>query len=285
MLSHLRRVLESRAALTTLLVFAVPASLSESASAEPGLTRSPRRGEAFFPTSQLTVGMSRPQLSEKIARCRTTTGRPCLFAEFAHELSREEAQTIPAFWLDRTEVSSQDYQQCVYRGLCALPSLPRPDTPSERHPVTFVSRRDAVTYCASLGKRLPTEAEWERAALGVTKRPYPLGAAALLSRDRDDRSRHFGRAPSLSAVLNYRTVAVDSLPETATAEGVLHLLGNVGEWTMGSTGYTSPEPGYATVRGGDYSTEDFELLSQSRWFLPEGTRTGRVGFRCARGSR
>ncbi|MEM7345652.1 MAG: SUMF1/EgtB/PvdO family nonheme iron enzyme, partial [Chloroflexota bacterium] len=86
--------------------------------------------------------------------------------------------SLPDFWIDRQEVSRQAYQQCVDAGICA-PMVG--GNPNPMQPATYVSWGDADTYCDWLGKRLPTEAEWEKAARGPDGRVWPWG-----NRLRDD---------------------------------------------------------------------------------------------------
>lgn len=92
--------------------------------------------------------------------------------------------TLRAFYLDLTEVTNEAWSRCVAEGAC-----PSPDASSAqkngfgadarfrgpRQPVSSVSWDEARAYCARLGKRLPTEAEWERAARGADGRRYPWG--------------------------------------------------------------------------------------------------------------
>lgn len=92
--------------------------------------------------------------------------------------------TIDAFWIDRTEVTKGAYRKCMDAGVCAAP--PRWDTEwyqgdgvfipgSDDMPAASVTWLQAKTYCEWLGKRLPTEAEWEKAARGTDGRKYPWG--------------------------------------------------------------------------------------------------------------
>ncbi len=132
---------------------------------------------------------------------------------------------VATFWLDRTEVTNGAYERCVLAGRCR----PRDTSNAERNgfedkrfrgperPVTGVSWDDAVAYCAFVGKRLPTETEWERAARGDDERIYPWGNELP-----DEERAVFGTDV---------TADVGSHPAGAGPYGHLDLAGNVWEWS------------------------------------------------------
>ncbi len=129
------------------------------------------------------------------------------------------AVTLDAFWIDRTEVTNRLYRQCVEAGTCEEPTCwDNADLNTPDQPVVCVTWDQAQTYAEWVGGRLPTEAEWEKAARGTDGRLYPWGQ----------------NAPDCQGA-NYkgcvgRTVAVGSYPDGASPYGALDMAGNVWEW-------------------------------------------------------
>ncbi|MCB9459726.1 MAG: SUMF1/EgtB/PvdO family nonheme iron enzyme [Anaerolineaceae bacterium] len=134
---------------------------------------------------------------------------------------------VPAFSLDRYEVSAANYARCFDAQICRQ-TAHMLDDPDPELPVVGVDAFQSAAYCNWLGKRLPTRAEWERAARGEDYRmyPWPDGIPA----DEPPVEMFIGIGDFTQMPL---PVAVDSprFLEGANPEGVMHLLGNVSEWT------------------------------------------------------
>lgn len=130
---------------------------------------------------------------------------------------------VKAMTMDATEVTVQQYERCYHAGPCTPPSSGGQcnwgRAGRENHPVNCVDVRQAQAYCAWQKKRLPTEEEWEYAAIGTDDRVYPWGAEAP-----NDELLCWGRREG--------TCPVGSRPKGVSPFGVHDLAGNVTEWTI-----------------------------------------------------
>ena len=150
--------------------------------------------------------------------------------------------TLGTYYIDKYEVTNARYKACVDAGQCSAPgssdSSSRPsyfgNAAFNDYPVIHVVWDQAHSFCTWAGKRLPTEAEWEKAARGSSDtRMYPWGNAA----------------PN-STLLNYDwnvgdTTQVGAYPAGASPYGVMDMVGNAWEWVndwYGCLLYTSPSP-------------------------------------------
>jgi len=208
---------------------------------------------------------------------------------------------LSAYFIDRHEVTVAAYQMCVGKGPCSAPvgndvlkyyNWGAPDR--DGHPVNGVTWHQAEQYCGWAGKRLCTEAEWEKGARGTDGRVYPWGTAppnrhyAVMDDGLDDEG---GKRPW--PVLS-TTSTVCSREAGNSPYGLCDMAGNVWEWVADwySQSYyevsarsdpAGPSKGdLRGIRGGRYSHVGFSLASHHRGrFLPTD-QFAYLGFRCCR---
>ncbi len=214
----------------------------------------------------------------------------------AHEV------TLPAFEIDRFPVTNSQYAAFLNAVSAQPGSSPKlydfddpdarihrrgerwgADAGYENHPVVEVPWSGAVAYCASRGKRLPTEAEWEKAARGTDARRYPWG------NDLPDR-RHARFASGYN-----ETAPVDAFPAGASPYGARDMAGNAWEWVSSAyrpypyradDGREDAKPGPVRgTRGGGHDSRESEITTTQRGrTLSRNPASGHhnIGFRCAR---
>lgn len=127
---------------------------------------------------------------------------------------------LAAFKYEKYEVSNDQYRLCVEYDGCSrpIPATEFDDRQKREHPVVNVVAVQAAEYCHWIGRRLPTEIEWERAARGTSGNKWPWG----MSQDAIDR---------FSNISGGETQTVKANPEGQSLEGIYNLWGNVWEWT------------------------------------------------------
>jgi len=210
---------------------------------------------------------------------------------------------LDAYWMDQLEVTNVMYQLCISAGICTLPqnlgTARKTDyfnNPEYKdYPVVYVTWGQAKTYCEWADRRLPTEAEWERAARGDDMRTFPWGEDKA-----DYRFANFN-------MLVTDTSRVGSYPLGASPFGVLDMSGNVAEWTndIYRSNYYSVSPLvnpqgpaegstlFRVVRGGSLGDAEINIRVPKRSSVlgsdpraPEGSPeylgsiSPRIGFRC-----
>lgn len=202
---------------------------------------------------------------------------------------------LDAYWMDRTEATNGIFQKCVTAGVCR----PRPaaagttgvassrqmnyyyDAAFADYPVLTYQVEDAQTYCKWSGRRLPTEAEWEKAARGADDRPFPWGTETDCAH-----ATFFGCTQD--------TTDVNGPAAGASPYGVLNMAGNVWEWVSDwyaddyyAHSPASNPPGpvsgrYNVLRGGGWRSITSHLRTTARI---EGVAQhyfdSQEGFRCA----
>ncbi|MFO0592673.1 MAG: bifunctional serine/threonine-protein kinase/formylglycine-generating enzyme family protein [Polyangiaceae bacterium] len=233
---------------------------------------------------------------------------------------------ISTFCIDKTEVTTAAYQACVDKGVCerALDHVSWPNVTDAQkkkysdfcnagkadraaHPINCVAWPMADNYCRQMGRRLPTEAEWEYAARGSSQKKYPWGdeppSATRLNACGKECAEHWKKSANETRKTMFEeddghvgTSPVGAFPAGASAHGVLDLAGNVWEWTSdyyapyAETDSASPpvdpkgpdKGDRRVLRGGDFlgSEPDWSRPAY-RWKTDPDTYNHAIGFRCA----
>jgi formylglycine-generating enzyme required for sulfatase activity len=199
---------------------------------------------------------------------------------------------LDAYYIDKYEVTNARYQACVDAGACDAPQESSSSTRGSYfgnpeyadYPVVKVTWFQAEAFCAWEGRRLPTEAEWEKAARGTDGRKYP-----------------WGNEPPTMELCNFNnnvddTTPVGQYPKGASPYGVMDMAGNVWEWVndwYGEDYYSQspsanppgPETGeYRVVRGGSWDYGDLVsgVRSAFRGYVNPDLWGNVSGFRCVR---
>lgn len=221
-------------------------------------------------------------------------------ARFDNESPQAEVY-VASFAIDRTEVTVGAYVACMRQGPCRLAPELSLDAERPTLPVERVTWSEAAAFCRARGGRLPSEAEWEKAARGFGRRLWPWGAEWQEGRANHGRGQRLG--PGGTATADEDTLddsdgfasraPVGSFPAGASPHGVLDLGGNVWEWTSGYFAREPPQVAtkYAprgplagderTIRGGSYRSPASDLRLTRRVGLSPDERLPGVGFRCA----
>jgi serine/threonine-protein kinase len=176
---------------------------------------------------------------------------------------------LDGFWIDETEVTNAMYAGCVQVGACQQPSVTTyyKDSAYSNHPVTYASWVYAKTYCIWAGRRLPTEAEWEKAAswdpVNNEKRVYPWGNIF------DCKKGNFADSECDGFT---GTAPVRSFPSGVSPYGALDMGGNVWEWVHDAFLETDPMTG---------KTENYYAISPTS--NPQGVDPSVTVYRILRG--
>jgi formylglycine-generating enzyme required for sulfatase activity len=187
------------------------------------------------------------------------------------------------FYIDQHEVTNAQYAQFMQATGHKPPALWGDEGFNQpRQPVVGVSWEDAAAYCTWAKKRLPTEAEWEKAARGTTGYLYPWGNDFI-----------YGQANIIVPGDGYKyTAPVGSYPAGASPYGVLDMAGNAAEWCADwyaadyyrhSPGINPPGPEsgkYRVVRGGSWNSPSYDVRSTHRWRYYPNIPRSYIGLRC-----
>jgi formylglycine-generating enzyme required for sulfatase activity len=274
--------------------------------------------QIYIPAGEFLMGSTNADIDEVMKTCPS-----CQREWFKDEMPQHKVY-LDAYWIDQTEVTNamfaqfvaetnyQTYAEKVGSGIVFQmfsrdwkmiqganwrhPRGPNTDLNSlENHPVVQMSGNDSEAYCAWAGRRLPTEAEWEKAARGTDGRTYPWGNQAPAGNllNFGDRNLNGNGSDNLEDDGYTFTAPVGSYPDGASPYGVLDMAGNVGErvsdWygvdyyasspKSNPTGLSSGE--YHVLRGGSWSRMARYVRTAARYKYLQKNRSNGLGFRCA----
>jgi formylglycine-generating enzyme required for sulfatase activity len=245
----------------------------------------PPEGMVTVPSGEFIMGTDEVDTEDKATEYGIT--KPWFMDEHpAHQVQ------LPAFYMDRYEVTNAQYREFLQQtGRRPPPDWAGGNYPGgkDRHPVVHVTWDDASAYCLWAGKRLPTEAEWEKAAHGTDGRKYPWG------------NEFDGGRANLNGQIG-TTTPVGQYENGKSPYGVHDMAGNVWEWTADWYGpypgndYQHPMFGQKVrvVRGnswapvGHYPPEAVNEIKAHysrtafRLFMTPDSFVNDVGFRCAK---
>ncbi len=196
---------------------------------------------------------------------------------------------VSEYYMYQLEVSNRQYAQCVAAHQCPRPQQTYSRTRREyygnprfdEYPVIYVTYQMASSYCIWAGGRLPSEAEWEKAARGTDKRLFPWGSTPPDANQANYNASGVGD-----------TMPVGSYPSGISAYGALDMGGNVIEWTYdrfdeGYYRYSSLDNPFGptsgtrrVIRGGSWASGLDGLRTVARASLQQDSSVEMLGFRC-----
>ena len=197
---------------------------------------------------------------------------------------------LDAFYMDKYEVTTARYADFLRVSPREKPEYWEQVNPNKHGnlPVVGVNWDDARAYCEWAGKRLPTEAEWEKAARGTDGRKYPWG-----NQSPTPRLANYDKDWSPSTMYKDRLAHVDGYDSGKSPYAVYHMAGNVWEWVADwyDKNYYSTSPNRnpkgpnsserKVLRGGSWITIPRNLRSALRYYDSPPTRLANLGVRCA----
>ena len=247
--------------------------------------------------------------------CNPVLDKSCSNADGNAENAQHEVEVTEPYWLGIFEVTVAQYKACVDASKCTKPAHSSDSFANwakagrEQHPVNFVHRSQASTYCQWVGGYLPTEAQWELAARGRCgenggisgcagkMRVYPWGneTATCAYAVMNDKATT-GSASGTNGCGEDRTWAVGSKPKGAGPYGTQDMAGNVWEWVADwyaypypsakisqAQGGTGPSGGsLGVVRGGGFYWPASNMRAGRRGGYTPSKTDSSFGFRCAR---
>jgi serine/threonine-protein kinase len=276
---------------------AAPAEPTPTEIVQPGPTNTPEP-QVVATDTPVETGIGRTEISQIDGM--TMFFIPAGEFEMGSEGNDEDEKPVhtvylDAFWIDQFEVTNALYARCVEAGKCDPPDSSASDARESyygnpefaNYPVIYVSWNDAVTYCELAERRLPTEAEWEKAASwdekNQTKNIYPWGESIDCSW-----ANYWNQGSGCVG----ETTAVGFYESGRSLYGPYDMVGNVWEWTSSllrpypydaADGREEPASlDLRVLRGGSWRNDGSDARSANRFRFDPTNTFPYVGFRCAR---
>jgi formylglycine-generating enzyme required for sulfatase activity len=235
----------------------------------------------YVPAGEFQMGNTEDEIEAAFQECVSMVGQ-CERQWFESE-NPARTLNVAAFFMDITEVTNSQYRQCVAAGACPPPQDDHfySSEDYDDYPVVYVRWSDADAYCSWVGKRLPTEAEWEKAARGIDRRKYPWGNEWTTGKA----NLWDGGVQALMPTNKYLS--------DVSSFGIIGMGGNVIEWVADwydaypGSAYISSDYGqkFRAIRGGSWRNRFISARCASRdRYGPNGWGDN-LGFRCVQDAR
>lgn len=247
----------------------------------------PKDDMVLIPAGEFIIGSTEKEALSAFELCQEEGEEHCLKEDYLAEYPQRKIY-LRSFYIDKKEVSNEDYK--IF--LEATDRLPPPywndsNLNAPNQPVVGVNWYDAQAYCQWLGKRLPTEEEWEKAARGTDGRIFPWG------NEIDKMKLNHGKKglPGFDESDGYKYTAPVGTELGVSPYRVLNMAGNVFEWTASdfraypdNDKFLHPDFGnrYKVIRGGSYTYGMADNRTASRFYDLPDYRDDDTGFRCAK---
>lgn len=268
-------------ALFIILLLSIMASACAPATQQAEVTPKASTSRVLIPAGAFNMGNS---VDQALAECKKYRD-DCMAEWYAVEEPVHSVE-VPAFYMDVYEVTNVLYKACVTAAKCGLPHFNYSATHKDyydnaqydNYPMINVNWENAKSYCEWRGGRLPSEAEWEKAARGTDGRMYPWGNTL------DTTYANYGDSKLGDPV------AVGSYESGKSPYGLYDMTGNVWEWTAdwynaypGGNPAASADYGQKArvLRGGAWLDPGNSVHAAFRGGLDPTHSFGNIGFRCA----
>lgn len=256
----------------------------------------------LVPAGQFVMGSTDEEIDYGFELCQQVADNDaeCQRSWFEDEVQNGDNTQIftTPFWIDKYEVSREEYAECVRNGACTETGLSDFST-ADNQPINQVTWFQAVEYCAYRNSELPTEAQWEYAARGPDRLLFPWGNEFDGSEANhcDSNCNEYDWGFELTHVNSENndgyniTASVTNYETGESWVGARNMAGNVREWTSSLDGDypyndsredANNESDVRVLRGGSFFVTVYGLRSADRFWGFPGAVNGSIGFRCAR---